>query len=99
MSNLKKELESKGYKLRRVIHLRNIKEGYSNLPRFAPDYAIKAMGLGSLIDPRGGSTIAIVQKDGKTVEAIAECHSKDGYNKKQGKVLAVERALAMFNLA
>ena len=100
MNTLKEQLAAQSYRLRRVIHLRTLKQiDGGKLPPFAPDYAIKAMGLGNLIDPRGGSTIAVVQNEaGRTVHAVAECHKQDGYNKKTGRSLAVARALEMFKL-
>jgi hypothetical protein len=100
MSKLKQTLAEKGLKLRRVVHYRNLRKVDGvQFPPFAPDFAIKAMGLGGLIEPRGGTTIVtICDANGKTVSGVAECHKNDSYKKKEGVKIAAERAVESFTV-
>lgn len=45
------------------------------------------------IKPRGGCTKVILEKDNKTLVAVADCSKEDGYCKKLGLSVAVGRIL------
>lgn len=55
---------------------------------------IEETGNGSIVDSRGGATVAYVQGEDGISFAVAYCHPNDNYNKRLGRAKAAGRLLS-----
>lgn len=88
--------KKQGYKVR-IRHERKVDPVFNGVVSISGTYTKKEIATfgfdSSIIQAKGGRTVLILEKDGQELRAEAACSKKDGYNKKLGLRIAVNRML------
>ena len=91
-----KELKDKGIRVT-IHHLRlSIKDNPKDFTLYARENF--GRGYGYHIAAKGGLTkVKLELPGGDVIETSARCSIKDGYNKKSGREIALQRAITLLN--